>query len=173
MVMGPSGVGKTTLALELGAWLDLPVTHLDRLFWMPGWQERPIESFLPIVEEAAAGDRWVIEGNYRPTIEPRLARADVLIYLDLTRRVYFPRMLWRTLRHFGRERDDLGPGKKDRIELTYFKWLWNHDREHRPRKTREITGYASRVPVVWLTSTVDVRRFKAMARAAAARSADG
>ena len=39
MVIGCCGSGKTTLSRKLGEKLGLPVVHLDKLFWHPGWVE--------------------------------------------------------------------------------------------------------------------------------------
>jgi adenylate kinase family enzyme len=35
-IVGPGGTGKTTIALEIGRRLGMPVVHLDRLYWQPG-----------------------------------------------------------------------------------------------------------------------------------------
>ncbi|WP_229907829.1 hypothetical protein [Amycolatopsis oliviviridis] len=45
MVVGCSGAGKSTFSRRLGAALDLPVTHLDRLYWRPGWTPAPDAEF--------------------------------------------------------------------------------------------------------------------------------
>jgi adenylate kinase family enzyme len=37
-IVGPGGTGKTTIALEIGRRLGMPVVHLDRLYWQPGWR---------------------------------------------------------------------------------------------------------------------------------------
>jgi hypothetical protein len=37
-LVGCQGGGKTSLALRLGRNLDLPVVHLDPLYWRPGWK---------------------------------------------------------------------------------------------------------------------------------------
>ena len=41
MIIGSSGAGKSTFARRLGESTGLPVVHLDRLFWNPGWAETP------------------------------------------------------------------------------------------------------------------------------------
>ena len=45
LVVGCCGAGKTTLSRELGEILRIPVYHLDRYFWKPGWVEDSKENF--------------------------------------------------------------------------------------------------------------------------------
>ena len=40
IIIGCGGAGKSTLARKLGEVLDLPVVHLDQLFWKPNWHRR-------------------------------------------------------------------------------------------------------------------------------------
>ncbi len=37
IVIGSSGSGKSTLSRELSHILEIPVYHLDKLFWKPNW----------------------------------------------------------------------------------------------------------------------------------------
>jgi adenylate kinase family enzyme len=152
MVMGPSGSGKSTLARALGERLGLPVVHLDRLYWGPGWAQRPDDDFRTAVRKAAEGERWIIEGNYRDTIEPRLARADALIFLDVTRRVYMPRVILRQIRTYGQTRPDMGDDCPERFDLRFLKWVWDHDSKRRPEMVKQMADieHERHVPVVWL-----------------------
>ena len=43
LIIGCGGSGKSTLARQLGEKTGLPVVHLDKLFWHPGWVESPPE----------------------------------------------------------------------------------------------------------------------------------
>ena len=43
LIVGCGGSGKSTLARHLGEKTGLPVVHLDRLWWLPGWVERSRE----------------------------------------------------------------------------------------------------------------------------------
>lgn len=45
MVIGCSGAGKSTFALELGRITGIKVTHLDRLNWKAGWKEVSRDEF--------------------------------------------------------------------------------------------------------------------------------
>lgn len=37
IIIGSSGSGKSTLSRQLSNILDIPVYHLDALFWKPNW----------------------------------------------------------------------------------------------------------------------------------------
>jgi adenylate kinase family enzyme len=95
IVCGPSCSGKSTLAARLGETLGLPFIELDALFWRPNWKEPTEEEFAAQIDEATAGDRWVVAGNYVRHMTPiAWPRADTIIWLDLG----LPLVTWRVLR---------------------------------------------------------------------------
>src|SRR5262245_41774986 len=104
LILGPSGSGNSALARMMGEWLLRPVVHLDALYWNPGWVPTEKSQFREKVAKAAAGDMWVMDGNYSAYLDLRLPRAEAIIWLDLPRYIYFPRSLWRLIRNYGRER---------------------------------------------------------------------
>ena len=112
LILGPNGSGKSTLARRIGERLGIPVVHLDAIYWNPGWVPTEVGRFRERMAEAAGCDTWVMEGNYTSHLDLRLPRADAVIWLDLPRYVYFPRAIWRSIRNYGRERDDVGRGTR-------------------------------------------------------------
>ncbi|MGO1060355.1 topology modulation protein [Planococcus sp. FY231025] len=124
MVVGVSaGVGKSTFARALGEELGLPVYHLDRYHWKPGWVEADKNEFREALEGLVNEDAWIIEGNYSSTIDLRLSRADTLIYLELPLRVCLYRVLKRWLTNIGRTRPDMGEGCPERMEWEFLKFI--------------------------------------------------
>lgn len=97
LVCGVTGAGKSTLAARLGTLWDLPYTDFDGLFHGRGWTERP--AFERDARALAAGDRWVTEwGYWNRGMGPVLGeRAQLLVWLDLPRRIALPRLIRRTV----------------------------------------------------------------------------
>src|SRR3978361_854472 len=86
IIVGCQGSGKTRLALKLGRKLGVPVVHLDRLYWRPGWKASDKASFRARVADAIAGESWVIDGSYWGlAFDLGLVRADTLVVIDRPR----------------------------------------------------------------------------------------
>src|SRR5690349_18913828 len=95
VVIGSGGSGKSTFSRELGRATGIPVIHLDREFWRPGWEETPKDEWNALVAELLAGESWIMDGNFGGTREMRMQAADTIIFLDLPRRVCLYRILKR------------------------------------------------------------------------------
>ena len=131
-IIGPGGAGKSTLARRLGEVTGLPLIHLDREHWRPGWVEPPREEWERRVSELAAGDRWIIDGNYGGTMEARLARADTVVFLDFGRLRCLQGAITRRVRYRNRTRPDMTAGCDERLTWQYLKWIWDYRRTRRP-----------------------------------------
>ena len=119
IVIGSGGAGKSTFSKRLGEILGIEVIHLDRLYWLPNWQEVPQDEWHRIVEEVISRDSWVMDGNYSATREMRIRACDTVIFLDIPRRVCMYRILKRTLIYHGQSRPDMPSGCNERFDLEF------------------------------------------------------
>ena len=85
IIIGCGGAGKSTLARQLGEKLNLPVVHLDKLFWRPNWISVSQEEFDELHRRELAKETWILDGNFNRTMPERIARCDTVIYLDFSR----------------------------------------------------------------------------------------
>jgi adenylate kinase family enzyme len=165
LIVGSSGSGKSTLARGLGATLELPVIHLDRHFWHPGWVETPKEEWKTIVHHLVQRECWIIDGNYRQTLDIRLAAADTVVFLDLPRWLCTWRALKRRIQYRNRPRPDMAIGCKEPLidpELFQFlRHIWDYPLRARPHISRELELSAMEKHIVWLTSSRQADQFLA------------
>jgi len=117
LVAGVAGSGKSTLARRLSVLLDLEYTEIDSLYHGPDWTPR--ESFLDDVARATAGERWIIEWQYRGARPLLLEHADTLVWLDHPRAVSLARVLRRTFRR-SRTHEVLWNGNVEPPLRTFF-----------------------------------------------------
>jgi adenylate kinase family enzyme len=133
LLIGSGGAGKSTLARRLAPLLGLPLIHLDREFWQPGWVETPRLQWEARVSELISGEHWLMDGNFISTLALRLARADAALVLDFPRALCIGRALGRILRGYGRSRPDMTSGCPEYLDWDFLRWLWEFPRATRPR----------------------------------------
>src|SRR5271157_5601370 len=116
VIIGSPGAGKSTFARHLGRILHINVIHLDRIFWQPGWKEKPREKRIDILQKIVREKQWIIEGTYLGSSEPRLDAADTIIFLDTFTLLCLGRIFKRYLNH-GRVGRDIPEGCHDKLNL--------------------------------------------------------
>lgn len=160
VILGNAGSGKSTLARRLGARLGLPIVHLDRLFWEPGWTEPTTEAFRARLSPFLAGGRWITEGNYiSRTFDMRLPLADMVIMMETPRWLCVWRVFWRTV--LARPRPDLPDGCSEGVKGDLPQFLrdtWNFQ-ERRARMEAAIPKMAPAATVVRLRTSGEAARF--------------
>jgi len=133
-VIGCPGAGKSTLSREIAEKTGHPLIPLDYENWQPGWVPTPKDEWRAKQAQWVQGERWIIDGNYKGTLELRFAAADLVIFLDL------PRWLcaWRVIKRHGTKRPDLRPEvvessifSKDFAE--FFGFIWRFKKETMPK----------------------------------------
>ena len=103
-VTGHSCAGKSTLAAQLAALLEVPCIELDALNWLPDWvglNATDPARFDARIIEATSGEGWIMAGSYESFME-RLcwSRLDTLIFLDQPRWRLLIRVLRRSWRRW-------------------------------------------------------------------------
>ena len=159
MIIGCGGAGKSTLARTLGEKTGLPVVHLDQIWWAPGsWKHMEREEFDRILMEEMEKTRWIIDGNYNRTIEPRLNRCDMVIYLDFSRFACLRSWMGRVIRNWGTTRADMGPDCKEWFDPEMAAWIWNFNKNHRQQYYR-LLNEAEGVETIVLKNRRAVKKF--------------
>ena len=139
-VIGGSGTGKTTLASNLGKDLNIPVYHLDGLNYFSDWEEREKTERDELIMDKTKGKKWVIDGTYTSTLEERLKKSDLIIYLDYSPFAQLKGILVRGFKLKGKERKEI-PGCNEKIDIKFVFWVLRW----RKNKRRKILKYINKI----------------------------
>ncbi len=82
-IIGCPGSGKTTFAEKLAIRTGLPLYYLDAIWHKPDKTHISREDFDERITDIFSSDRWIIDGNYKRTIEMRLKQCDTVFLFDL------------------------------------------------------------------------------------------
>ena len=158
MIIGCGGAGKSTLARQLGEKTGLPVIHLDKLFWRPGWVQITREEFDKLHREALMGEKWIMDGNFDRTMAERIKYCDTVIYLDFSRLTCLLGVAKRILTTYGKTRPDMGEDCPERIDWEFLKWVWNYNKNKREKNYR-LLNESEGVETIVLKNRRAVRKF--------------
>ena len=131
-VVGGSGTGKTTLTNNLGRKLNVPIYHIDGIHHLENWKTRDTKERDRIILKRANEEKWVIDGTYKSTLQERINKADLVIFLDYSTISRLNGILTRYFKDKGKERPEI-PGCKEKMDWNFIKmfltWRWTKGKE--------------------------------------------
>jgi len=161
-IVGAPGSGKSTMALAIGERLSLPVFHMDHIHWKPGWVARDRTKKIVLARDVLAREQWVFEGGFSAIQSERVARAQMLIWLDLPLGLRVWRVAKRTIRWFGQVRPDMQEGCPEGLNpemIKFFRYIWDTRYSARAKIAASLVPLPENLVLVHLTRPRDVREF--------------
>ena len=149
LVYGVTGSGKSTLAKRIGERLDLPYHAIDDLTWEPGWVQVSDEIQRERVAAICATDAWVIDSAYGRWADVPLARADLIVGLDLPRWLSLSRLVRRTVRRIVLRQETCN-GNRETFRNTFLtsdsivRWHFRSFKRN-PRTTRDLVRSSAEI----------------------------
>jgi adenylate kinase family enzyme len=159
MIIGSGGAGKSTLSRQLGEITAIEVFHLDKLFWKPGWESISRDELVKKIEDILKQSSWIIDGNYRSTMDIRLKEADTIIYLDFSFWLCLWGIIKRRFMYRKKTRCDITEGCREKIDLEFFLWVLNFRRKNRNEILQKINFNSNEKKVYIFKNRKEVAKF--------------
>lgn len=128
IVIGCPGSGKSTFSRALHNKTDIPLYHLDMMFWNADKTTVEKGVFRERLSEVLEKDEWIIDGNYASTMELRLSACDTVIFLDYPTDVCLSGIRERK----GKARSDM-PWVETEDDAEFNEYVKNFTEQHRPQ----------------------------------------
>lgn len=145
-VIGCPGGGKSTFSRALRDRIDLPLYHLDAIYWRVDRTHLSREEFYPLMQEIIAREEWIMDGNYNATLEWRISACDLLIFLDYPAEVCLEGVRARR----GQKRSDM-PWVEEGDDQEFLEFIRAFETESRPRILELIGKYPEKTVVTFRT----------------------
>ena len=154
IVVGCPGAGKSTFARKLRDCTGLPLYYLDRIFHRPNRTTVTREEFDVRLNEIMAGDSWIIDGNYRRTLELRFAACDTVFCFDLP----IEECLEGAASRIGQQREDM-PWVETEFDPEFRQWIRDFPKDQLPGLRALVERYSAEKEIVTFHSRVEADRF--------------
>ena len=121
LILGGTGMGKSTLAERLGKKLNLPVYHIDAIHFKENWIERGEKERDEIIRQTINEPKWILDGLYKSTLKESIEKSDLVIILWFSKFTQLKGIITRHIKNYGKERKDI-PGCVDKLDLKFIKF---------------------------------------------------
>jgi adenylate kinase family enzyme len=155
IVIGCPGSGKSTFSKKLHQVTQIPLYHLDMLYWNSDKTTVTKTVFRERLNQVIHQETWIIDGNYGSTMELRLQACDTVFFLDYPLEVCLDGVKSRR----GKERTDLPWVESDEnIDEEFIKFIKEYNTVNRPVVIDLLKRYADK-DVFILNSRKDADEF--------------
>lgn len=154
IVIGCPGAGKSTFARKLSAKTGLPLYYLDMIWHLPDRTTLSREEFATRLEEIAAGNEWIIDGNYLHTMPLRLKHCDTVFFFDLPVGI----CLAGAEARIGHDREDM-PWTEDAMDEEFRQWIIDFPTQQRPVILKLLSEYRNTLNTIVFHSREDADAF--------------
>ena len=130
IIIGCPGAGKSTFARILSDKTHLPLYYLDMLWHKPDRTTVDRITFDKKLKKITLKDKWIIDGNYAKFCqERRLEEADLIVFMDYTRRICLWQAVKRYLEYRDKTRESMAEGCREKIDWEFVKWILRDGRD--------------------------------------------
>ena len=159
IIIGCCGAGKTYLSVALGNRLNIPVHHLDKMYWKPNWVESDMQEFQSKQDKIFDESQWIIDGNYGKTMDARIKHADTIIFLDLPTHTCLISIIKRFFKFKNKTRPDMGGENNEQLTFEFLLYALSFKKTHRPKIIRKLENIDQNKTVIFLNSRENVNSF--------------
>lgn len=158
-VIGCGGAGKSTFSRRLSEILKIPVCHLDKLFWKPGWTPTPNDEWDDLIKNLVSKEEWILDGNYGRTMDIRLANADTIIFLNMPMYLCIYRIIKRRLMYNGTSRPDMNEGCPEKLDINFIKWVWGYNKNKKPEILSKLNKFSNQKNIIIFNNSSEIDSF--------------
>lgn len=127
LVLGCAGSGKSTFARRLHDYTELPLIHLDNVWWRADRTHITEEEFDRKLESFLHSEKWIIDGDYSRTYEVRVRSCDTVIFLDYSEKECMEGITGR----IGKARSDI-PWTEVQLDPELVELVHKYQKENKP-----------------------------------------
>lgn len=129
LILGGPGSGKSILSYNLGKKLNIPVYHLDDIHIQHNNDKSGKEKRNKEIIKILKNNKWIMDGNYRSTLDKRIEKCNIVIFLDYPISKLICSIISRFIKHhFKIKKEIISGNNKLNLEIIKLAYKWKKEK---------------------------------------------